>query len=323
MQQSVQQLPNVSTERLRDELFRILGGPQPSACLRALDLLDTLPYILPELLMLKGIAQSPPHVHDVWNHTLDVLKKLEAVLQALNPEYDPDTAASLLLGLAVLRLGRYRQQIGEHLRAQLHPERSPRALLFLAALYHDVAKPQTQTEDEAGRIRFLGHDQQGAKITEARARALCLSNGEIGRLKKIVSHHMRPILLSQSGRQPTRRAIYRFFRDSGPAGVDICLLSLADVLATQGASLQAESWVTHLDVVRTLLEAWWERPEESVSPPLLLNGSDLMKEYHLQPGPLVGRLLEAIREAQAAGQIVTRKQALDLARDLLDKNGVE
>ncbi len=317
MRQSAPLLARVSPERLRDELFRILGGYQPAACLRALDLMGALSYVLPELPALKGVEQSSPHVSDVWNHTLDVLQKLESVLAALRPDFDPDTAASLLLGLAVLRLGRYREKIGEHLTVAINPDRPLRPLLFLAALYHDIAKPHTRTVEEGGRTRFFGHDQEGAEVVTARARALRLSNTEIERLKKIVRYHMRPVVLAQPGHLPTRRAIYRFFRATGPAGVDICLLSLADVLATQGAALPAGAWISHLDVVRVLLEAWWEKPEESVSPPVLLGGGDLMKELELSPGPQVGRLLEAIREAQAGGQISSREEAIALARSLI------
>jgi putative nucleotidyltransferase with HDIG domain len=253
-------------------------------------------------------------VNDVWEHTLDVLQKLEAVLRALSPNYDPDTASSLLLGLAVLRLGRYRQQIGDHLGTLLTPDRPLRPLLFMAALYHDIAKPATRTVEEDGRVRFYGHDQAGADMVESRAQVLRLSNGEIGRLKKIVRNHMRPLLLAQSSRLPTRRAIYRFFRESGPAGVDIVLLSLADVLATQGAALPMDAWAGHLEVVRALLEAWWEKPEESIQPPPLLNGDELMQSLSLKPGPQVGQILEAIREAQATGQVSTRQEALELAR---------
>jgi hypothetical protein len=159
-------------------------------------------------------------------------------------------------------------------------------------------------------------------VVEQRARALRLSNAETERLGKIVRHHMRPGLLAGAARPPTRRAVYRFFRDTGPAGVDICLLSLADLLATQGAELPAEPWANHLEVVRHLLEAWWERPEESISPPLLLNGDELMKELEISPGPQVGRLLEAIREAQATGQISTRPEALAVARSQLENPGL-
>ncbi|MCX6065811.1 MAG: HDIG domain-containing protein, partial [Chloroflexi bacterium] len=193
MKAAVPLLANVSPERQRDELFKILAGPKPDASIRALELLGAFPYFLPELTALKGVEQSAPHVHEVWTHTLAVLRHLEGILSVLAPAYDEDKANSdLMNGLLVLRLGRYRQQIGEHLASALNTDRSARAVLFLAALYHDVNKPQTRSiEEESGRIRFLGHDEQGAETALKRGMALHLSNDELNRLKLIIRQHMR------------------------------------------------------------------------------------------------------------------------------------
>jgi len=314
MRQSVERLPSISPERLRDELFRILDGPQPATALRALELLGGLFYILPELPALKGVTQSPPHFEDVWDHTLSVLQKLESVLKTLALPHDPEAAANLALAPLSLRLGRFREQLQAHLSVSINPLRSVRALLFMAALYHDIAKPDTRQVEGSGRIRFFEHELVGEQVVARRASELHLSNDEIERLKKIVHHHMRPLLLAQTGQLPTRRAVYRFFHATGPAGVDVCLLSLADSLATYGSELPQDLWGQQIDVIRTLLEAWWERPDESVSPPVLIDGHDLMQALNLEPGPEVGRLLELVREAQASGEVHDQAGALAMAR---------
>lgn len=324
MKAAVPLLINISPERQRDELFKMLDGPQPHASLRALELLGVFPTLLPELPALKGVQQSAPHVHDVWTHTLAVLRHLEGLLAALSPHYDENKGnADLFNGLLVLRLGRYRQQIGAHLGFTLNADRSARALLFFAALYHDVNKPQTQMTEESGRVRFLGHEQQGALTALRRGMALHLSNDELNRLKLLVRHHMRfhfhASRKAESGSDPTRKAIYRFFRETGEAGVSLILLALADVRATYDHTLTQTHWAANLDVARALLEAYYEKTEEIVQPPPLLNGSDLIDEFKMKPGPEIGKLLEAIRETQAAGQIATRQEALAFARGWLAK----
>jgi tRNA nucleotidyltransferase/poly(A) polymerase len=323
MKSAVPGLASTSPERLRDEVFKILGGPHPHTCLHALEMLGALHVIFPEISALKDEPQSPPHVYDIWTHTLDMLGRLETLLEVLAPAYDADKAASLALGLVSHRLGRYRQQLAEHLQTPLNTDRPLRPLLFLAALYHDIAKPATRSLDEQGQYHFYRHDEAGSVKAAERARRLRLSNPEIERLQAIVRHHMRPFQLAQSGELPTRRAVYRFFRDAGPAGVDICLLSLADFLATYGATLPQETWAHHLEVVRMLLDAWWEKADQVVAPPSLVSGHDLIKLLHLEPGPRIGQLLEAIREAQAIGQIHTREEAVALARQQLAAPGQE
>ena len=122
-----------------------------------------------------------------------------------------------------------------------------------------------------------------------RARAFNLSNDEIERLQAIIKHHMRihsfASRMEFDKQTPSRKAVYRFFRDSGKAGIDLILLGLADLRATRANELTLETWTAYLDVARILLENYWERPEEVISPPRLLDGHELMKELNLGPGP--------------------------------------
>jgi len=323
MRSAVPDLVRVSPERLRDELLRILGGPKPHTSIRALDMLGILSYILPELSELKNVPQSPPHVKDVWGHTLDILKELSNLLGVLSQKHDPDKTSSLIAGLGSVRLGRYREQIEKHLFTETVVDRELRPLIFLAALYHDIAKPQVQRLDENGRIRFFNHDELGAGMVAQRAAALHLSNAEIDRLSVIVKNHMRPTHLARDEREPSPRAIYRFFRDTKDAGIDICLIALADLMATYGTTLPQKRWAKQLDVVRILMDAWWENPNKKVTPEKLITGRDLLDDFGLDPGPLIGELLEVVREAQVMGQVTTREDAIEFLRKYLLENSKE
>ncbi|MDO9303229.1 MAG: HD domain-containing protein [Anaerolineales bacterium] len=321
MKQSADQLVRISAERLRDEVFKILKGPKPNACMSALEMLGVLPYVMPELVAMKGVEQSEPHMHDVWTHTLAVLDHLDQIISALRVGYDAEKTNDMFTGLLGLRLGRYREQIASHFAESLNVDRSLRSLLFFTALYHDVSKPQTKTIEEAGRIRFFDHDVKGADVAAERLHFFNVSNDEVERAQTIIRNHMRIHFfadrLDKEKQSPSRKAIYRFFRDSGKAGIDLVLLGLADVRATRAHALTIETWNIYLDIARILLENYFEKPEEIISPPRLLDGKLLMKELGIKPGPIVGQLLESIRENQAAGKIETRDQALAFAREEL------
>ena len=319
LREAVDCLPQVSAERLRDELFRILVQSHPSTSIRILDRLEALEYILPEVCLLKGVQQGAPHVLDAWEHTLDMIARLEDLFDVLAAEFDAKKTSHLVMGMAALQLGKFRSHLVEHLNNSLNPDRPHRGIIFLAGLYHDAGKPKARALDEAGKTSFIGHEQIGSELAEKRGQALRLSRVEIDRLMTIVSHHMRPSQLSHSNPPPSKKAIYRFFRATGAAGVDICLISLADILATYGTTLPIERWARHLETVRGLLQAWWEDREAGLFPTLLINGEDLMRELNISPGPAVGYLLEAIREAQVAGDIGTRQEAINLGRALLQE----
>lgn len=312
-------LPGVSQDRLRDEIFRIFSGARPVTVLRGLELVTALRFIFPEVAELKSVSAAPPHTSDAFSHTLDTVQKLHQVLQILSSEYDPEPGTSWILGMISFKLGRYRQQISDYLNTSIVTGRSLAAVLLLSALYHDTGKPATRTVDAAGKTHFYGHESCGAEIAYQRARNFRLSRWECDRIRCTIQNHMRPLLLAHAGGNPSRRSIYRFFNATGEAGVEICLLSLADVLATYGVDLSHEIWLHHLEIVRTLLEAWWDRHAQLVSPPGLINGTELMEEIKIKPGPLIGKTLNLIREKQAAGEINSRQEALELARNYLEK----
>jgi len=319
VRQAAPLLDSVAAERIRDEFMKMLGGRKPAASLRALEVLGLLARIVPETLALKGVTQSAPHVFDVWQHTLAVVDHLERVLSVLGRVHDVDAASEYALGYAAARVGRYRREISDQLEQELSVGRSRRSLLFLAALLHDVAKPQTRSVEAEGRIRFLTHELKGKEMARVRANALRLSGEEGEWVMTLVAHHMRPVVLAQGG-TVSRRAAYRFFKDTGSAGVEVCLLTLADLLGTRGIELGQAEWAARVDTVVTLLDAYYRQPEQIVRPPALISGEDVIA-LGVPQGPRVGALLEAVREAQAAGEVTTREAAIELIGQLLTDEG--
>ena len=281
-------IPDVSPERQRDELFRILAGPKQSSALKALDILGAFSTLF-------------PNIPEFTAHAQRTLRHLEDLLKVLGGEHDPEAAGAWARGLAVLRLGRYRSHISSHLRLELVPERSRLSLIFLSALYNSGDDPQ-------------------AGLLIQRAQALHLSNREINHLRAASQALERFQRLTTASKLPDHRGVYRYFHRLGEASLSAVFITLADFLAQEGSSPPEDAWGKRLDIARALLEAWWEHHVERISPPALLTGTDLMDALELSPGPLIGELLETIREAQAAGEITTRQAALSLAQNKIVGN---
>ena len=317
LKKAIYGLEQVSVERQRDELFRILDGEQALAGLRTGFALGVFRSLLPEMETLVGLEQGPPHLLNAFEHTLALISALETLYSVLVEPYKEEKGSNLTYGQAVMELGRYREQLAAHFNQKLNPERSLRGLLLFAGLFHDTAKPLTRSVDPDGRIRFLDHENVGVAIVTSRARALALSTEEVDRLGLHVRHHMRIHHLAKTSPQVSRKALYRYFHDLGEAGVEVVLLAMADLIATYGVTINPERWQAELSVCRQLLDAWYDHREEYLQPARLLDGSELMLELDLSPGPQVGALLDALREAQAAGLVTTRDQALGFARERL------
>jgi tRNA nucleotidyltransferase/poly(A) polymerase len=317
LKNAVTGLEKISGERIRDELFKLMESRNIERSLRIADRLGLIKYLLPELDRLKRVPQPLPHQLDAWDHTLQTVGQVERLLSVIAGEYHPDQANELRLGLAVLYLGRFRERLTQRYQKSVTPPRSIKSLLLLAGLYHDSGKADTLTRDFDATIHFYRHEKRSVEILSERARQLSLSNLETSLVSTIIGNHMRPHQLSNDLEVLSNRAIYRYFRATGDAGIDICILTLADTLATYGVTLPQDVWTKELKTCQQILNAYFDTPELTVNPIRLVTGDDLIKEFQLFPGPLIGELLEFIREAQASGEIMTRQDAFDLVKQRL------
>lgn len=291
-------LSRASAERVRDEVLALLAGPVSAVGLRALDRWGALEVLLPERRAMKDTAQSEPHRFDVWEHSLRAVE-----------------AADLLLA-RVRELEPWGDALAQHLGEPLGDSATRREAIKLAALFHDVAKPETLSV-EGGRTRFLGHDALGAGRAVAIAERLRLSGRMTSVLERLVRHHLRPMHLAQSG-GVSRRARFRFFRDLGDDARDLLLLALADAAALRGGS-PLEVWSgPGGTIVRELMAGHAEEAAALAAAPLL-DGRDAMEALDLPPGPELGRLLRLLREAQAVGAVTTRAAALAYVRRMRDQ----
>ena len=300
-----------SVERIRDELVKSLETAVPDQAIHQLAELKLLAEVLPEIAQLADVEQSPPHHERVLAHTISVLRWLVAVETAVVAQ-QPNAMPELTEVQA--QFAEFSEGLQTHLSREIGGGLNGRLLLRLAGMFHDVGKKATQTIDENGRIRFLGHDKVGADIAAARLRTLSFSNQAIKQVETAVNGHMRPLQLAQTGKQPSRRAVYRYFRATQETGLDIGLLSLADHLATFGGVGDVAQWQNLVAVVAELFRHYFEQYEETVAPEPLINGRDLMQILHIPAGPEIGRILRLVQEAQAAGEITTSEQALDFAK---------
>ncbi len=332
-------LPAVASERIRDELMRIVTVSGAWRHLRCLSALGLLPFALPEVAALVGIEQSLPHYLDVFDHTRAVVAHLEGLIAFLWPasQYsrpqaiagDPViiAAAARWDELAAL-LEPYLAPLRSHLARPLAGGHSRRDWLFWATLAHDWGKALTASTGPDGRMHFYGHEHESARLAALRARDLSAASSEVDYLSRMVDYHMRPGHLA--GRYPpTRRALYHLFRDAGDLSPDVALLALADQLATHAAEsrpgaadgqgeagiLEGWNWADQLGVAGLILGNYFSigGPPDGervlANPRPLLNGRQIMAEFGLNPGPLIGRLIAALREAQAIGEVTTAEEA--------------
>lgn len=303
-------LARVSGERIRDELARLLALPHSASSLIRLDELGLLTLLFPELEPLRGLGQPPPHYLDALSHSLETVRALETLFSqpragndAPSPPFPPPLQA----------LTPFTDRLWAHLSTQINGGRPRLVTLKLTALLHDVGKPATCTLDMEGRPHFRGHHIQGTKSAAQVLQRLRFAKAEVHLGEVVVRNHMRPLLLAKQ-ESVSSSAVYRFFRDTREAGIDVLIHALADHQATYAPDADEAHWFPLVALTARMLSDYWEHHAERVAPPPLIDGYDLLREFGLQPGPHIGELLETVREAQASGQVHTREEALELIR---------
>ena len=309
-------LRGCAPERVFAELRQTIAAPRALRGLELLGELGATAVVLPELEAMRGVEQSRFHHADVYEHTLEVLAQsiaLQAQCASVAGQTSAEGAAAADGGGAGAVLAGNEAEVAAVLAAPLADELSRGDALRWGALLHDIGKPATRELRAAdGRVTFIGHDVRGAEMALSALQRLRASRRVQTHVAALVRHHLRLGFLVHAPQPLARRTVYEYLRACEPVEVDVTLLSVADRLATRGERAQA-SIEAHLALARGLLEDSLRWRREGPPAPLV-RGDELAVELRLACGPIVGTLLEEIAEAQYAGEVHTREDALEYAR---------
>lgn len=286
----------VSPERVRDEFYLILEGNGSAVVFRVMAEAGLLREVIPETGPMAGLPQGEPHVYDLLEHSLKAMEHAERVL-----------------GVPGLYFGGRSPEVTEYLQVFVDGGLSMSGLVKLCAFLHDVGKPATMT-GPLPRVRFIGHDEEGARINAKVAERLKLSNRAARALTVTAKGHMRPLHMSQG--PWTRHALYRYVRDMGDELVASLVVALADAFATRE---RPDSFETDVEgVVKAVAEYYFgEYIVERAEP--LVTGRDLIDLFDLVPGPVFKRILDDVEEGRGAGLIHGREAALKYIKENLGR----
>jgi poly(A) polymerase len=164
--------------------------------------------------------------------------------------------------------------------------------LVLAVLFHDIAKPATQTVDETGRIRFNGHDAEGAIMAEGILRRFRYSNDVVEAVVEMVARHMQYMNVQDMRTAKLKRFMAR------PTFREELELHRVDCLSSNG-------FTENYDF---LLRKEQEFAAAPLIPPRLMNGRELMRLGYAA-GPQLGVILEEMQTLQLEGKLNSAEEA--------------
>jgi putative nucleotidyltransferase with HDIG domain len=243
-------IQRVSWERIRDELISIAEYGRLGSAIEWMDQVGLLEFIFPEVISMKGVEQDTLHHSEG-----DVFVHTLLLLQKANPGVIPQ----------------------------------------FSALLHDVGKHQTQTvhlpkkEGEVRRIKFLDHENVGAKMSEEILRRLKFENSVIEKISKIVRFHLR----AHFSKDWSAKAVRKFARDCGEELEDILHISEIDSLSSYGpAGLPKEN------LIPALRKQLGKAIQIPIRKKTVLTGEEVMGLLNLSPGKSVGEALLLLQDIE-------------------------
>ncbi len=284
-------------ERIDHELGLIMESDSTAKAFEAM--LDSclLFELFPEIRRMSGVDQPGFHHLDVLGHSIETLKCLEKLIE--------DPCQKFIKC--------------DNLKKWLEEKKDKISALKWAAFFHDVGKPVCKGQ-KGERVTFYEHDSAGADIVKEISKRLRWPKKRLEFTALLIRLHMRPFHLLNDLRRsgPTKRAMRRLLKEIGDDYPALFLLAMADSMAGRGPLKPPE-----LD---DELARLWEKVDyfhqHTLKPvrsrPRLLTGNDLQQIFRLPPGPIIGKLLDALEEAQVEGRIVSKQQAIEFVRGLLE-----
>lgn len=179
--------------------------------------------------------------------------------------------------------------------------------LRLAALLHDVGKPDTRTFGRRG-VAFHHHEVAGARIARHRLRELRYPRDVVEDVSRLVFLHLRPHTLKMGW---TDSAVRRYVRDAGPLLADLNELVRCDVTTANAA--RAEAIQRRIDELEVRIAELAEREELSrLRPPI--DGHQIMAYLGIPPGPQVGEIMDVLLERRIEEGPYPAAEAFDTVR---------
>ncbi|MFH2064766.1 MAG: HD domain-containing protein [Pseudomonadota bacterium] len=293
LQNHIHLVSKVSIERIMSELVKLFKTDCSAQYVRRMDKMGLLEMIFPEIQKLKGCGQNDYHHLDVWDHSLLVLENCEKIMSNLHNVF-PESAAL----------------VQKHLEMNNHF-----ALTKLAALLHDIGKPDTRKADkQSNRIIFHGHDRTGRNIISDLSKRVKLSAKERIFLETMVDNHMHFLFLSRP--DVKEKTIFKWLHKIGDDSVSLIMIAMADCKSTLGPASDKTTLDRHLAWSKNFMKQYFYEIRYQLAQVSLINGKDLLA-LGMSPGPELGRILTAVREAQDLGTIQSYDEGLALAKKMI------
>ena len=190
------------------------------------------------------------------------------------------------------------------------------AIIKLALILHDIAKPLTKTVDSQGIVGSIKHETVGAEAAVRIVKRLQLGGKAVKLMDCLVRHHLRLMDLLET--EPIRRSVSFFLKAANQDWLGVLLVSYADLRASQ-RNLRKPSDLSRAEqLMKEIADRYFLEILPMMAQERLITGDEIMDALDLKPGVIIGEILKQVEELQFDGKIHSPEEALVAARRFLE-----
>ncbi len=297
-------LKNVSAERITEELKKIFNS-ESYEIFEWLDKNKVIDVLFPEIAEVKKKGKNTQfrkfyfHKEGLWQHIKLTYNSLEYIIKNLKKFYP-----------------KHIKDIKKAIENKIY-------LLKYVCIFHDIAKPYVVLKHK-GRVRFFHHEVKSAEIAHNILQRMKFSNEDTKVITEVIRNHMRLGSLHANKEFLTERAYLRLFRDTEKFLYYLLIFCLADRMSYEVIPIkERKKYFKNFYDIKDFLKfenLILQKHDEYLKKsdlPKLVNGYEVMEILKIKEGPLVGKILNFIRELQLLGKVNTKKEAIEAAKEYI------
>ena len=276
----------ISKERIKDEIVKMIKGPNPIVAINLLKQTGLFEDIISEaikgskfeskLSKLDMNQNNPNHELNLWNHTVQVVKNI---------------------------INQYPNSDDEK-----------RVIMILSAIMHDLGKlySEVQTSKE-GRTQYIGHEAESSLLSQIILKYLKFENSMIEQVSKITESHMIPHTLLNSNPTTLRRFI-RNMAEKSISWIDVLNHAISD--AYSKSEIPDQNTISDYNQLKQKLEEAYQSmkvEKKKIIP--VLNGFEIMQLLNIKPGPIMSTINEYLKELQDENPNITKEEASEKIKE--------
>ncbi|HSM25940.1 MAG TPA: hypothetical protein VK856_13840 [Anaerolineaceae bacterium] len=285
-------LSQVTRERKRDEIFKILNLPNPATALRLMEHLNLLESSFPDFVTYSERNESD-QLH--FENQIKLVEKFVEFENLIIKREKNKIAMNIYQAELLMSFGGFRPQLCDYFQKTIHQDRNLRSLFIFCILCvtENLNNPDGPTALKSIQKEWVFTKSEMNWINSFWKYMATIENriNNIQPLSPIIAH--------------------QFFDSSKISGIAICVYTILESLLQGINSKQEKNWKNNFSVCKYLMDAYFNHYDQWINPEIGINGHEIKRILKINDGKVIGEILSDLTLKIVNGELKERQDVID------------